>query len=82
MIRVSSITQQVRDLTGGLDTFEVEAATVRAMIGVLDTRFPGLGALISDHMSLAIDGELHQDVLNEVLAPGCEVVLVPRITAG
>jgi molybdopterin synthase sulfur carrier subunit len=82
MARVSSITQQVRDLTGGLDHFTVEASSVRALIVALEKRFPGLGELVTDQMSLAIDGELHQDAMSEPLGPETEVVLVPRIAAG
>lgn len=82
MARVSSGTQAVRDLTGGLASFEVQAATVGALFAALDARFPGLGSLASQHMALAIDGEIHQDALAESLAPDAEVVLIPRIAGG
>jgi len=82
MARVSTVAQQVRELTGGLDHFDIDAASVRALIAALDARFPGLGALVSAQMAIAIDGELHHDALDERLAPDSEVVLIPRIVGG
>lgn len=80
--RVSAVAQSVRDLTGGLDHFEVEAGSVRALLAALEQRFPGLGTLVSTQMAIAIDGELHHDALGEPLAPDCDVVLIPRIAGG
>lgn len=82
MVRVVSISSKVRDLTGGLDGFEIEARSVRELTRALEARFPGLGGLIEDEMSLAIDGEIHQDALMEPLKPDSEVVLIPRISGG
>ncbi|OYX49035.1 MAG: hypothetical protein B7Y90_08935 [Alphaproteobacteria bacterium 32-64-14] len=82
MARVVSISSKVRDLTGGLDAFDVEAATVRGLIRALEAKFPGLGDLVENEMSLAIDGEIHQDAMLEPLSPGSEVVLIPRISGG
>lgn len=82
MAKVSSIAQGVRDLTGGLDQFEVTATTVRALLAALDTRFPGLGAHVNAQMALAIDGELYQDAMSESLRPDSEVVLIPKISGG
>jgi len=79
---VVSISSKVRDLTGGLDAFDVEAATVRGLIRALEARFPGLGELVEAEMSLAIDGEIHQDAMAEPLGPASEVVLIPRISGG
>lgn len=82
MARVVSISSRVRELTGGLDTFDVDAGTVGGLIRALEARFPGLGALVEDEMSLAIDGEVFQDAQIEPLLPGTEVVLIPRISGG
>jgi sulfur-carrier protein len=82
MARVVSISSRVRELTGGLDTFDVDAGTVGGLIRALEARFPGLGALVEDEMSLAIDGEVFQDAQTEPLLPGTEVVLIPRISGG
>jgi molybdopterin converting factor small subunit len=82
MATVSSITQQVRELTGGLDSFEVQADSVRALIAALEQRYPGLGQLVSEKMAIAIDGEIVQDALGTPLQADSEVVLIPRIAGG
>jgi molybdopterin converting factor small subunit len=82
MARVSAVAQSVRQLTGGLDHFEVEAASVRELLAALEQRFPGLGRLASTEMAIAIDGDIHHDALGEALAPDSEVVLIPRIAGG
>lgn len=82
MARVVSISSRVRELTGGLDTFDVEAGTVGGLIRALEARFPGLGQLVEKDMSVAIDGEVFQDAHAEPLQPGTEVVLIPRISGG
>jgi molybdopterin converting factor small subunit len=82
MARVITIAQSVRDLTGGLDRFEIDAPTVRALVAALDARYPGVGALVRETMFIAIDGELHHQAWEEPLAPDTEVVLVPMIAGG
>ncbi len=72
----------MRDFTGGLDTFEVEARTVRALIRELDARFPGLGEFVEDGMAIAIDGEIFQDALGASLESVEEIVLIPKISGG
>lgn len=82
MAHVASMAQSVRELTGGLAQFEVEAGSVGALIAELERRFPGLGTHVDQHMAIAIDGEIHQDALTEQLAADSEVVLIPRIGGG
>lgn len=82
MARVSSVAQPVRALTGGLDHFDIEAPTLRALLSALDLQHPGLASLIRSQMSIAIDGEIHHDLLDAPLAPDSEVVLIPRISGG
>jgi len=82
MARVSSIAGQVLELTGGVGQFEIDAPDLRSLLRALEARFPGLGQLVDDGMALAIDGEVHQDALNEPLRPDSEVVLIPRIGGG
>jgi len=80
--RVTSISSRVQDFTGGLNSFGVEARTVRALIRELDARFPGLGEFVEDSMAIAIDGEIHQDALGAALGETSEVVLIPKIWGG
>lgn len=82
MARVSSISGQVLELTGGLGQFEIDATDVRSLLRALEARFPGLGQMVDDGMAIAIDGEVHQDALHEPLSATSEVVLIPRIGAG
>ena len=82
MARVSSISGQVLELTGGVGQFEIEAIDVRSLLRALEVRYPGLGQLVDDGMAIAIDGEVHQDALDEALRADSEVVLIPRIGAG
>jgi molybdopterin converting factor small subunit len=80
--RVITIAQSVRDLAGGLDRFEVDAPTVRALLSALDARHPGLAAHVREAMVIAIDGELHHDAWEAPLSPDSEVVLIPMIAGG
>jgi sulfur-carrier protein len=82
MPRVTTISSRVRDFTGGIDSFDVEALTIRSLIRELDEKFPGLGAHVEESMAIAIDGEIHQDALGESLSAGSEVVLIPKISGG
>lgn len=82
MPRVQSISSRVRDFTGGLDSFNVDSRTVRALIRELDKRFPGLGEFVEGEMAIAIDGEIFQDALGVPLEEGSEVVLIPKISGG
>ncbi len=82
MPRVQSISSRVRDLTGGQDSFEVEARSVRGLIRELEARFPGLGEFVEQDMAIAIDGEIFQDALGAPLEEGSEIVLIPKISGG
>lgn len=82
MARVSSVTQQLRGITGGADHVDIAAPTLRALLAALDQRQPGLADEIRERMAVAIDGEICTEVLDHPLASDSEVVLIPRITGG
>ncbi len=82
MPRVQSISDSVRDLTGGVDAFDVEARSLRALIRELEARFPGLGELVESKMAIAIDGEIFQDAMDAPLEETSEIVLIPKISGG
>lgn len=67
--------------TGGLEQVTVEAPRVKELLAALIARFPGL-ALELDDLAVAIDGEVHQDAVYEVLSPLSEIYFVPRIAGG
>jgi len=71
-----------RRFTGGQSEVEVEADTVRRMIGELERRFPGLGKQIDESMAVSIDGEIFQDAYLQPLGPDSEIVLIPKIGGG
>jgi molybdopterin converting factor small subunit len=71
-----------RQFTGGLAEFDVEADTVRRLISELEARFPGLGDYVERRMSIAIDGEIHQDAWFSPIRPNSEIYLIPKIGGG
>ncbi len=67
--------------SGGLESVEIDADRVDAMLAALVERFPGLSGVV-DLMAVAIDGEIHQDPTFQPLTPTSEVHFVPRIAGG
>ncbi len=61
---------------------ESDAASIRALVRDLETRFPGLGRQVEESMAVAIDGVMHQDDLTAPIPPDAEVYLLPRIGGG
>lgn len=68
--------------TGGVKEFAVEAGTLRGVLKAMDARFPGLGEILEEETSVAIDGEIHEVVYAQPIRPGCEVFFIPRIEGG
>lgn len=68
--------------TGGVKEFAIEAATLRGVIKAMEARFPGLGDILEEETSVVLDGEMHEVVYSQPLAPGCEVFFLPRIEGG
>ncbi len=72
-----------KQFTDGASEFTVEASTVRKLIRALDQRYPGLGAQVEGgFLSVAIDGEIHQDAFLEELQDDSEVAFLPAIRGG
>ena len=82
MARVVLTGGLARPLTGGKTEFEVEAKNVRAVIRELDARYPGLGRQLENEMSVAIDGQIHNEPFLQPVAPESEVCFVPRLRGG
>jgi molybdopterin converting factor small subunit len=68
--------------TDGVKEFAVEAATLRGVIKAMEARYPGLGEILEEETSVAIDGEIHEVVYTQPIRPGCEVFFIPRIEGG
>jgi molybdopterin converting factor small subunit len=75
----ASVGQQ---FAGGESEFEIEGASVRAVIRALDSRHPGLGAAIEEGMAIAIDGEIFQDPYLEPVGADSELYILPKIGGG
>ena len=82
MARVIVSSKMCQPYLGDVTEFEVEAATVRALIRELDRRYPGLGAQVDESMAVAIDGVICQDTYLEPIRPDSEVCLIPKIAGG
>lgn len=69
--------------TGGDRVLEVEAGTVGALIDELDSRFSGLGPLLREGASVAINGELQpRGTVYAPVGPTDEVHFIAPITGG
>jgi len=68
--------------TGGVKEFEIEARNLGGVIKAMEARFPGLGELLEEETTVAIDGEIHEPAYFQLLKDGCEVYFLPKIEAG
>lgn len=62
--------------------FTIDCRSVRDLIRQLDVRFPGIGEQLMAGMSVAIDGEIHEDAYLERLEAGSEVYFLPALGGG
>jgi molybdopterin converting factor small subunit len=72
----------LRQFAGGARSLEVDASDVRALIAVLEERFPGIRQHIELEMSIAIDGDIIQEPLLEPIGPDSEIHFLPPIQGG
>ena len=68
--------------TGGLKEFDLNVRHVRDVIRQLDERFPGLGEHLRDEKSVAVDGEIHENVQFQPVREGSEVFFIPKFEGG
>lgn len=71
-----------RRFTGGEKVLQVTGNTVGDLISELERRYPGLGTLLSDGASVAINGELIPNGIFEKVDEATEVYFVPLIAGG
>jgi len=81
MARVTLI-GNLRQFTGGVTEFDVDAATVRQLFTRLGERFPELAPHLEQGLAVAIDGQIYQDALLEPIDPDAEVHVLPQIAGG
>ncbi len=73
-----------RRLTGGAAEVEVEAETVRELLGKLEEMFPGIRAHLdrTSATAVAIDGDIIPDPIYEPVPPGAEVHFITPLAGG
>ncbi len=77
-----TLTHSLTQFTGGEQTFDVEASTIRGLLKELSARFPGLAPHLEEDIAVAIDGQIFQDALFEPIPPNSDVHIIPRIVGG
>ena len=69
--------------TDGVRELEADGTTVGAVIDELEHRFPGLGPLLRDGASVAVDGELQpRGTLYTPVGPASRVDFIAPISGG
>ncbi len=66
---------------GGAQVLEVEAGNLFGLIEALDKLGPGFGDNASIRVAFAVDGMMQAD-WSAPLAPGAEVMVLPRVAGG
>ena len=72
-----------RRYTKGVQEFSVEAKNLRGVLKELDRLHPGLGEHLELETTVAIDGEIHEDVgYYQTVKPGSEIFFIPKLEGG
>ncbi len=71
-----------RQFTDGEVRHDVAGDTVRGVIQALESRYPGIGAVLRTDMAVAIDGQIYQDADLEPVPADAEVCFLPAIEGG
>lgn len=62
-------------------SLELSVTSVRSLLRVLEDRYPGSHQKLA-RAAVAIDGDIHTDVLTEPLSDDSELVFIPAIEGG
>ncbi|MDC1311055.1 MoaD/ThiS family protein [Burkholderiales bacterium] len=77
------ITGSLKNLTNGISEFNIQARNVHQLVRELKQICPALAPLIeSDGFAVAIDGEIHQDILFAPISESSEIHIIPPIGGG
>jgi molybdopterin synthase sulfur carrier subunit len=68
--------------TSGLKEFDLNVRHVRDVIRQLDERFPGLGEHLRDETSVAVNGEIHENIQFQPVREGSEIFFIPKFEGG
>lgn len=72
----------LRDLAGGQEVVEVEAASFKQLLDALGAAYPALQPQIERGVSVAIDGLVYRNSWFAEIRPDSEVVLMPYMKGG
>lgn len=78
----------LRELTGGVDRLELEAASVRQIVVALEARWPALqgrlrqGDELAGGLAVCVDGAISSRGLLAKVGPTSEVHFIPAIGGG
>jgi sulfur carrier protein ThiS len=73
---------ELRKYTNDAPRVEVRATNFRELVAALDGIYPGIAAVISEGVAVAIDGEIIHDPYLEAVGPDSEVHFLHRIAGG
>ena len=77
-----SLTGRLRDCAAGAAFIDMEAATIRELLGKLRERYPAMAGQLDEGIAVSVDGVIYRDDWTQPLPPDAEVFLIPRIAGG
>ena len=81
MVRVQPLAPFADQFFGGAQVLDVEAGNLFGLIEALDKIGPGFGEKAGMRVAFAVDGTMQAD-WSAPLAPGAEVMVIPRVAGG
>ncbi len=69
--------------TGGRREFEIVTKNLRGVLKGMDAEFPGLGQVLEEETTVAINGDIHDEPgYFQLVPPGAEVFFIPKLEGG
>ncbi|MFT6581041.1 MAG: MoaD/ThiS family protein [Alphaproteobacteria bacterium] len=68
--------------TGGLKEFDLQVRNVRDVLKQLEALYPGIMVHLQEETSVAVDGEIHENVQFQPVREGSEVFFIPKFEGG
>ena len=72
----------LRQATGGAETIDIKATTIRELLRKLKEQYPQTAPFIKAGIAVSIDGVLYRDSWEQKLPKAAEIYLLPRIVGG
>ena len=67
---------------GGATEFEVEAATIRELLGRLGELYPQLKPVLDRGVTVAVNGTIYRGAFLTPIPEGAEIYLIPALVGG